>query len=459
MKRIGIIGGGFAGTMTAVHLIEQGTRPLELILVDNSKALNKGIAYHPYSRNQLLNVVAAKMSAYPGKPDHFLDWLCARDEFEGHDRSLVAQAFLPRYLYGEYLAHIWSGALATCRQKDISITVIQDTVCDLDVTESGVSMHLAGGGVIHAGTCILATGNQLPGNPAIKNESFFKSPLYFQNPWNLEPVTGIPGSLPVLIIGNGLTMVDTVTGLLENSFKGTILSVSPNGFNILPHRHNWLKYTEISGELSGKMSLYDLVRLLHKHIKKVRSLGISAGPVIDAIRPFTQTIWGNFTAEEKRVFLSRFRHLWGVARHRIPLTVHDRIQQLRIEGKLLVIAGKIVDISESANSAIVEYYDKKAGAIQKTAVARVINCTGPETDFSKLEHNLLNSALRKGIITQDAFRLGIHTNPATFEVFSAEGIPQPALLTLGGNLKGELWESTAVPELRVQAERMARLLL
>lgn len=445
--------------MTAVHLIEQGTRPLELILIDNGGALNKGIAYHPYSRRQLLNVIAAKMSAYPGKPDHFLDWLCTRDGFEDHDRSLVAQAFLPRYLYGEYLAHIWRGALATCRQKNISVSVLQDTVCDLDVTESGVSMHLAGGGVIQAGTCILATGNQLPGNPAIKDESFYKSPLYFQNPWDIESVTGIAGSLPVLIMGNGLTMVDTVTGLLENGFNGTILSVSPNGYNILPQRHSLLRYTEISGELSGNIPLYDLVRLVHKHIKKVRSLGISAGPVIDAIRPFTQTIWGNFTMEEKRVFLSRFRHLWGVARHRVPLTVHDRIQQLRIDGKLVVIAGKIVDISESANSAIVEYYDKKAGVIRKTAVSRVINCTGPETDFSKLEHHLLNSLLRKGVITQDPFRLGIRTNTATFEVLSAEGKPQPVLLTLGGNLKGELWESTAVPELRVQAVALVRWLL
>jgi len=41
----------------------------------------------------------------------------------------------------------------------------------------------------------------------------------------------------------------------------------------------------------------------------------------------------------------------------------------------------------------------------------------------------------------------------------AAGRVSNRLFTLGPLRKGELWESTAVPELRVQAERLARRLM
>ncbi len=67
MKTIGIIGAGFTGTMTAVHLISKSTEPCEIYLINERETLNKGIAYNPYSSKHLLNVVAAKMSAFPSR--------------------------------------------------------------------------------------------------------------------------------------------------------------------------------------------------------------------------------------------------------------------------------------------------------------------------------------------------------------------------------------------------------
>ena len=72
MKKVGIIGGGFSGTMTAVQLILLSDNPLHIVLIDRKSALCKGIAYNPYSRVQLLNVITAKMSAFPDLPNHFL---------------------------------------------------------------------------------------------------------------------------------------------------------------------------------------------------------------------------------------------------------------------------------------------------------------------------------------------------------------------------------------------------
>lgn len=456
MKKIGIIGGGFAGTMTAVQLIDKLTEQCEIILINERETLNKGIAYNPYSSKHLLNVIAGKMSAYPENPNHFLDWLMQRDDFNNKDKTLISNSFLPRAIYGEYLCEIFESALKKAQEKKIKINVIDSFVIDLDVKENAVSLWLDNNSHLNVDYCVIATGNHIPRNPSISNQSFYNSRNYFRNPWNIDAVKNISNEIPVLIIGNGLTMVDTVLGLIEQGFRGKIYSISPNGFNILPHRHNGLKYSKLAEEITDNISLLELVTLINKHIKTVREYGVSAEPIIDSLRPYTQKIWKKLTDKEKELFMSRLRHLWGVARHRIPIHTHDKIQQLRIEGKLYIVAGRISDMCESDKFVLVEYYDKKDNINKKLKVSRVINCTGPETDLMNVDKSFLKNCLLKGIVVQDKLKLGISANTETLQVINSEGKVQKNLFTIGSNLKGELWESTAVNEIREQAENIAR---
>jgi uncharacterized NAD(P)/FAD-binding protein YdhS len=219
-----------------------------------------------------------------------------------------------------------------------------------------------------------------------------------------------------------------------------------------------LKYEKLVEDLRENMSLREIFQLVSKHIKTVREFGVSAEPVIDSLRPHTQRLWKGFNEDEKALFMSRLRHLWGVARHRIPLLTHDKIQQLRIDGKLHIQSGRIVDFVEQANGIKVSYFDKKEGSTKSIVVSRIINCTGPETDLRNVENSFLKNCLLKGDIVQDTLKLGITTNTETYQVKKADGTHHTNVFTLGGNLKGELWESTAVNELRIQAERVAELL-
>ncbi|MGL2965023.1 FAD/NAD(P)-binding protein [Flavobacterium sp. XGLA_31] len=454
MKTIGIIGAGFSGTMTAVQLIEKSTTPCEIIVINERETLNKGFAYNPYSDKHLLNVIAGKMSAFPDNQDHFLDWVMERESFSDKDRTLIANSFLPRKLYGEYLVSVWNTYLKIAQTKNITVTVIDSFVVDLDPREESVQLWLDNNQMLTVDECVIASGNLVPRNPRIKNPDFYQSPNYFQNPWKADSVQNTNPDLPVLIVGNGLTMVDTVVGLMEQGFKNDIYSISPNGFNILPHRHNGLKYTKLIEELREDMSLFDLVKLVHKHIKAVREYGATAEPVIDSLRPFTQNLWKRFSTEEKSIFMSRLRHLWGVARHRIPIHTHDKLQQLRIDGKLKISSGRLLNFTEDQNVITVEYFDKKEHVVKTLKVSRIINCTGPETDLMNVEKSFLKNCLLKGILTQDSLKLGIVTNTDTFQIINAEGKTHSHLFTIGGNLKGELWESTAVNELRRQAENL-----
>jgi len=455
MVKIAIIGGGFSGTMIGVHLINNAITPLEIKLINETDVLNTGIAYNPYSKKALLNVVSSRMSAFASDPDHFLNWVMQQDHFRDKDRTLIANSFLPRYLYGEYLKDIWKDALKRAEGKKIQVDVISSSVKDLTLLNSSIDLDLKDKPRLSADYAIIASGNHLPGNSNIKSSFCTSSANYFQNPWDIRSVSGINSKEPVLIIGNGLTMVDTVIGLLENGFQGQIVSISPNGFNILPHRHNGLSYTKLVEEIGDKTSLFELVNLFNKHMKLIREYGLSAEPLIDSLRPLTQTIWKRLTIAEKRIFMARLRHLWGVARHRIPLHIHDRLQQLRIEGRLHIVSGKLIDIVENEGNIMALFYDKKQKQSVQLAVSRVINCTGPETDLLKLDDNYLKNALLKGIISQDELKLGINADPDTFEALDSAGNIQSGLYVMGSNLKGVLWESTAVSELRVQAEKIA----
>ena len=444
--------------MTAVHLMEKAAGAMELIIINQKETFAKGIAFNPYSRRHLLNVTTARMSAFPDRPDHFLDWVLRQDAFKDKNKALIAHAFLPRYLYGEYLSDIWKAALGT-KPEGVQVKVLDAYVTDMDIPEHGVVLSLDTGARIRADKGIIATGNHVPRNPSLPGKAFFSSRHYFRDPWKREAVADTDNSRPVLIIGNGLTMVDTVLGLLEHGFHNVIFSVSPNGFNILPHRHGGMAYPQLAEALSADMSLREIVSLFNKHIKQVREFGLSAEPVVDAIRPFSQAIWQHFSEAEKRTFLARLRHLWGVARHRIPTHIHDLLQQLRVDRQLEVYSGKLLDICETPDRITVHFFNKKSRGTETLEVGRVINCTGPETDLSRMEGSFLKNAFSKGILIQDALKLGIEADPVTFETINKKGEKQPRLFVLGSNLKGVLWESTAVHELREQADRVARHIL
>ena len=63
---------------------------------------------------------------------------------------------------------------------------------------------------------------------------------------------------------------------------------------------------------------------------------------------------------------------------------------------------------------------------------------------------LLGSLFRSGMASSDALGLGLRSD-AEGRLLDAQGVPQPGMRLVGALRRGELWESTAVPELRVQA--------
>jgi uncharacterized NAD(P)/FAD-binding protein YdhS len=70
----------------------------------------------------------------------------------------------------------------------------------------------------------------------------------------------------------------------------------------------------------------------------------------------------------------------------------------------------------------------------------------------------LDGLLRAGIAQADPFGLGLRT-AGDGALIASDGTVSTRIFTLGSARRGDLWESTAVPELRVQAARLAERLI
>jgi len=455
---IAIVGGGFCGALTLAQLCRQSSIPLSIRLINKENPAGRGIAFSSYNASHLLNVAAAKMSAFPDDPGHFVKWVCDKPAYQQFHLENLGELFLPRVIYGHYLEELLEYQLKNLPAW-IDVSIVSDEVIDITCTDKGNEVFLKNGSPFLADKVILATGNFVPANPSIVNKSFYeKGKAYFPDPWKENAVSDAAGCKHILIIGTGLTMVDNVLSLIEKGFEGKITAVSTKGFFPLSHKKT-APYTAMLPEMNASFPLVRLYHIFKKHIREVLAGGVTGEVVVDAVRPLTQEIWINLSLKEKKSFMQHLRHLWGVARHRLPADIHQRMTELMKQGKLEIVAGRLYDM-EQVNGSLIKagIRLRRSGELLHLEADRVINCTGPQMDIRKIDNDLIRNLISRGLLCPDEMYLGMQAFPDGTLV-NAEAVPSNVLFTLGSNLKGILWESTAVPELRVQAKNLARMII
>ena len=70
---VAVIGAGFSGLMTAVHLTTLSV-DLRVTLIERRPVFGRGVAYDTRDPGHLLNVRLDNMSAFPDRPDDLADW-------------------------------------------------------------------------------------------------------------------------------------------------------------------------------------------------------------------------------------------------------------------------------------------------------------------------------------------------------------------------------------------------
>jgi uncharacterized NAD(P)/FAD-binding protein YdhS len=70
---VAVIGAGLSGTMLTLQLLRHAPADARIYLIERTTPAGSGLAYSTSQPGHLLNVPAARMSAFADKDSHFLD--------------------------------------------------------------------------------------------------------------------------------------------------------------------------------------------------------------------------------------------------------------------------------------------------------------------------------------------------------------------------------------------------
>ncbi len=452
IKTIAIVGGGVSGTLVAANLLRFARAPLRVILIERQGPVGPGVAYRTSCPDHVLNVSAGRMSAWPEQPGDFVLWLARHRGEAGIPAEVNASDFLPRVLYGRYVASVF----AEVRRKappDVDCEIVEGEAVDLEESGAGGLLTLADGRTIVADEVVLALGN-LPGEyPIPRALPVYHHPRYVHVPWRGNVLEGLGADDDLLLVGQGLTASDLIVQLDRAGHRGTIHALSRHGLQPKVHEP-YAAYPSFLASEPPPATVRALLRCVRREIRAAEKAGSNWRAVIDGLRPYAQEIWQKFSPDERARFMRHVRSYWEIHRHRLAPQVAAVIARRVEQGTLKFHAGRLQVLE--ANAAGVQALFRRKATIHHVSlnVAKVINCTGPRTDYSKYQHPLLIHLLARGLIDHDALALGINALP-TGEVLRYRGGPVGWLHTLGAPLKGVLWETTAVPEIRLQARDLA----
>jgi uncharacterized NAD(P)/FAD-binding protein YdhS len=448
---IAVIGGGFTGSLLSIHLLREAPPDTRLYLFDRSGCFGSGLAYGTKHAGHLLNVPAGRMSAFPDRPRDFLTWL---ERQPCHVLAGVApaeNAFVPRHLYGAYMRDLLLDA--RCGAAADRLILQRDGVVAIEDDGSRLTLRLFSGGSLRVDAAVMAGGN-IPASPVIPdNAALCRSQRWQPDPWADDALCGLDPTAPVLLIGTGLTMVDSTISLLAQGHVGPIHALSRRG--LLPRAHTALPATVPTPPRPYPASLRALTRLLRQQAQHVIAKGQPWQTVIDAMRPAAQELWQTMTLKDRARFLRHMRPWWDVHRHRMAPTVATQIERALARRQLRVHPGRVIGCTLEDGAVDVRFLPRGGGDPIALRVARVVNCCGLASDITTVTDPLLCSLLRGGLARPDPLRLGLDVTPAG-ALCNRNGIASGRLFAAGSLTRGVFWEITAVPDLRRQCEAIAR---
>jgi uncharacterized NAD(P)/FAD-binding protein YdhS len=423
--------------LTAYHLVVRCAVPIRVVVIDPRPELGLGLAYSTPSLQHLLNVPAGKISALPDEPEHFLNWLHTH-----YDPKITSADFAPRAIFGKYIQSL----LATAP----GIEHLQTTVLDCHPKETQALLSLADGTTLTADAVVLAVGNFNPAALPGISEEVISNGIYCQSAWEDATYANLPADAPVTLIGTGLTAVDVLLRLRERGHRGTVTAISRHG--LFPNRHaayEPLKECVVAGKPPVKAR--ELLRAVHQALKA----GKPWRAVIDSLRPRTNELWLALPMAEQKRLRRHLQRRWEIVRHRMAPSIADRLDAELSGGTLVLRQGSLHAVRLADGGASVDY--RSGGKIAAIFATRVINCTGPDTNYRRVGSPLINSLFAQGLIVDGPLGAGLWSNQ-NGALRAEDGTASSILFNIGPGRLGTLFESIAAPELREQAMELATFL-
>ena len=309
--------------------------------------------------------------------------------------------FVPRKVYGQYLSEILESA-----KGDLTINFIEaDVTAIKKITKEEYEISY-GNKKRSYRDVVQATGNVRPQRPKVDEGTAW----YFDDPWNTDFST-LANLTHIALIGSGLTAIDTVLALYAKSFNGKISIYSRHA--LMPASHVapavWPSFLS---EEDHKKTPRELFLMIRKEIRKAETQKMPWQAVIDSLRPHTNPIWDAMPRGVREKFMKKFFTLWNVHRHRSAPQIAKAIKTLEQAGRVEFVKASVERIGAGPTV---------YGSMGEQKVEAVINCLGYRYQ-------------EEGRKFEPTEKIG----PARF---------------------GDLFETTAIPEIRSQAAEIAARIL
>jgi uncharacterized NAD(P)/FAD-binding protein YdhS len=401
------------------------------VVVEPREELGVGIAFSTPEPWHRINVPAAIMSAFPDDHDHFRAWA-----------GVAPDAYPARAVWGRYLQAVLAGAVAG---SPATIRHLRSRATGLGVVDGRLELGTDSDGVLEPDAVVVATGNELPAIPPFA-QGVASDPSFVADPWGSRWLDDVPDGAVVGIVGTGHTATDVAASILHARSAARVVAFSRRGEVPRPHEDPWRPRP------SKPAFTVEEFRTFEDPLVEARAR-IAAHPNgwiqgLDSIRPITWQLWLALSAEQRRRFVAEWRRDWEVHRSRFGPQMAAEVQE-SVDAGRLEVRGAAIDAIERTPAGL--RITTAGGGVE--TVDRVVLASGPREDPSASPFLGLSIAL--GTMRTGPLELGIDADPATLRVIDADGSIERPVWALGPILRGVLWETIAIPEIRQEAATIA----
>jgi uncharacterized NAD(P)/FAD-binding protein YdhS len=406
------------------------------------------VAYATRDDRHLLNVRASSMGVFLEQGEEFIQHASRQlGQVRGTD-------FLPRRLFGDFIQAQVGARIDAARKAGRSFRIHPESAHELlRRPEGGYAVRIDTDRWVDVGDVVLAVGALAQRPLRTVTPTALSSGAYELDPWRLDHHAKAPRR--VLVIGTGLTAVDTLLSASMQWPNAELVAVSRHG--LWPFTHSPLPLApypaqeELNRALLACAGVAPMLRLVRKAMEDVPEADWRS--VIDGMRPINAVLWQQLSNDQRRQFLRHARWIWEASRHRMAPASGQVIHQLQEEGRLQVHAARVLEV-DGAAPLQVTLRERATQLVGTLEADLVIQATGLDTAVAYGAHDLLSQLLRDGLAVADPLQLGVLAK-ADGQLLGASAEPQRGLYAIGSLLRGNLWECTAMPEIRIAAHRLA----
>ena len=450
MKDVAIIGGGAAGAAVFGALLARDDANAIHWVAGDAPASGLGIAYSTNDKHHLLNVRASGMGLYADADEDFAAYSSR------HCADTKPTDFLPRELFGRYIASQLRKRTSDADRRRRSYWIHKLDALSIRPTAEGYDITLGDGAVLTVQRVVLALGAMDARPLRTVSASALASGAYVLEPWSLSSQPFSPRRLTV--IGTGLTAADTLISAAKHWPQAELVAVSRHG--LLPFTHPLLPIAAFSlqAELNATMLGCQGPAKIFAALRNVFATHpeLDWRSVIDGMRPINAALWLGFNAAQRRQFLRHVRWIWESSRHRLAPASAATLQQLRDAGRLHIHRARVLAV-DGHGPLHVTIRSRATQRVTQLESDVVVQATGLDTAVAFARSPLLSSLLKSGLAVADPLQLGLLAQ-TDGRLINAEGTVQHGLYAIGSLLRGNLWECTAMPEIRKSADTLAQVL-